>query len=277
MGNLRSPVGEPPLFVDDTGESNLPVVLCMHSLFLDGRMFDDFVDAAVGRFRVVRPDFRGQGRSPVSDVPELDMDFYAADIVQLVEQMNLQSVNILAQSMGGDVAFRVAHERPDLVASLAVLGSSACAEPPEQLSRFRKWVEDATAQGFTGDVLDYTMEIMIGPVTREDPTRAAAVNQTRARISELGPTLRPAMVGVVERKSALDLLPDIQCPVLIVSGALDLPRPPAWSDQMHELLPNSRLWRLNDVGHSPIIEIPEVVVPELLSFFSDLERVVQIR
>ncbi len=32
------------LFVDDTGEVDLPVVLCLHSLFLDSRMFDDLVD-----------------------------------------------------------------------------------------------------------------------------------------------------------------------------------------------------------------------------------------
>ena len=52
------------LFVADTGEADLPVVVCLHSLFLDHTMFDDLVAGAAGRFRLVRPDFRGQGASP---------------------------------------------------------------------------------------------------------------------------------------------------------------------------------------------------------------------
>ena len=51
------------LWVADTGEANLPVILCLHSCFLDGTMFDGLVSAADGKFRVVRPDFRGQGKA----------------------------------------------------------------------------------------------------------------------------------------------------------------------------------------------------------------------
>src|SRR5215207_9827332 len=40
------------LFVADSGEADLPVVLCLHSLFMDGRMFDAFVQEAAGRYRV---------------------------------------------------------------------------------------------------------------------------------------------------------------------------------------------------------------------------------
>lgn len=260
---------QPGLFVEDSGEPDLPVVLCLHSLFLDGRMFEDFAQAAVGRFRIVRPDFIGQGRSPQTSLDEIDMDRNAEDIIALLDEMALDRVEILAQSMGGDVALRVAHRRPELVRSMALLGSSACAEPPDQLCRFRQWVADAMAQGFRDDVLDYTMAIMIGSVTLQDPTRARAVEQTRARIAELTPDLRPAMVGVVERASIEHVLEDITCPVLIVSGELDKPRPPEWSDRMHARLPNSRLWRLEGIGHSPIIEAPELVLPALLDFFDE--------
>ena len=257
------------LFVEDSLELDLPVVLCLHSLFLDGRMFSDFVEAAVGRYRVVRPDFIGQGRSPESSLEVIDMDRNAADILALLDELQLNRVHILAQSMGGDVAFRVAHRRPEAVISMAILGSSACAEPPEQLAQFRRWVTDAMENGFREHVLDYTMTIMIGSATLANPDRVDAVEETRARIAALTPSLKPAMVGVVERASVEHLLNEIDCPVLIVSGELDKPRPPAWSDRMHADLPNSRLWRLEGIGHSPIIESPEIVIPELLSFFDD--------
>lgn len=76
------------------------------------------------------------------------------------------------------------------------------------------------------------------------------------------------MSGVIERGSALDLLPSIRVPVLIVSGTKDLPRPPAWSDQVVEGLPNAQLWRLENIGHSPILEAPDLVIRRILEFFT---------
>ena len=74
------------LFVDDTGEDDLPVILCLHSLFLDSRMFDGLVDAVRGEFRVVRPEFRGQGRSDFHDVDIVTMDDDAEDILALIDR-----------------------------------------------------------------------------------------------------------------------------------------------------------------------------------------------
>ena len=64
MSSARGvPVRDTILWVEDTGEVDLPVILCLHSLFVDGRMFEGLVREAKGRFRVVRPDFRSQGSS----------------------------------------------------------------------------------------------------------------------------------------------------------------------------------------------------------------------
>ncbi len=114
------------LWVEDTGESDLPIVLCLHSCFLDGSMFDGLVRAAAGKFRVVRPDFRGQGKSAIEDVDIITMDKCADDMAALIEHMGLRSINVMAQSMGGDVAFRLIARHQELFRSLVVAGSSAC-------------------------------------------------------------------------------------------------------------------------------------------------------
>jgi pimeloyl-ACP methyl ester carboxylesterase len=262
-------VDDTVLWVEDTGERDLPVVLCLHSLFLDGRMFDAFVEAAAGRYRVIRPDFRGQGRSAPATTPLVDMDTCAADMAALVEKLDLRDVNLLMQSMGGDVGFRLLARAPDRFRAAVVLGSSACAEPPEQLERFRKWVDDACSGGFVGETLDMTMEIMFGETTRKDPAKQETLAKWRDRMAALPGSLRPAMSGVIERGSALDLLPGIRIPILVFSGAEDLPRPPAWADEMAAGLPNAKLVRLQKIGHSPILEAPDLVIPQILAFFDD--------
>ncbi len=257
------------LWVADTGEAELPVILCLHSCFLDGTMFDGLVREAAGKFRVVRPDFRGQGKSRIHDVDIITMDMCADDMVALVEKMGLKSINVMAQSMGGDVAFRLISRRQELFRSLVVAGSSACGEPPEQGARFAQWVVDAGERGFTGDILDMTMEVMLGKTTRADPDKQALVTFWRNRIGALPKTLRPAMKGVMHRETSVPLLSSIKIPVLIINGEEDMPRPPAWSDEMKRELPNSKLMRLSKIGHSPTLEAPEIVLPAIIDFYTD--------
>jgi 3-oxoadipate enol-lactonase len=58
------------LRVEDSGDPGRPALMCVRSLFLDGRMFDDLHHAVAGKYRLIRPDFRGQGssRSPRAGV-----------------------------------------------------------------------------------------------------------------------------------------------------------------------------------------------------------------
>ncbi|MEW1779485.1 alpha/beta hydrolase [Streptomyces sp. NPDC086777] len=268
----RIKVNGTELFVRDTGEENLPVVLALHSLFLDGRMFEGFKDAAAGKYRVVRPDFRGQGRSSAAEGDFIHLDTVTADIIALAEALGLEQVHLLVQSMGGDVAFRLAVARPQLVKSMLVLGSSACSEPADQLVTFREWVDGVGRQGFVGDVLQETMEIMFGATTRSDPSKQDIIKLWESRIAEVPKTLRPAMAGVIERGTAVHLLPQIGVPVFVVSGEEDKPRPVPWQDEMIEHLPNATLWRLEGIGHSPILEVPDVVLPRLIEFLDQVEK-----
>jgi 3-oxoadipate enol-lactonase len=263
--NVRDTV----LWVDDTAEPDLPVVLALHSLFLDNRMFDRFVEEVAGRYRVVRPEYRGQGRSAPATKDIVDMDECADDIAALVEQLDLRDVNLLMQSMGGDVGFRVIHRTPNRFRCAAVMGSSARSEPAEQLERFRNWVDEASTGGFQGETLELTTEIMFGETTRNDPSKQSVVSLWKERISRLPLSLRPAMSGVIERDSALPLLPDIAIPTLIFSGEEDIARPPAWAKEMAGALPNAKLVTLQGVGHSPILEAPEVMIPAIVEFFDD--------
>ena len=259
------------LFVADTGEAGLPVVVCLHSLFLDHTMFDAFTAAAAGRFRVVRPDFRGQGRNGDASAT-VTMDACADDVVALVEGLGVGPVHVVAQSMGGDVAVRVAARRPDLVDRLVLLGSSVRAEPPDQLEAFRPIADEVAQHGFVGDVHEMVVQIMLGQSCRDDPERADVTAKMRADVAALRPGLHHAVRGVVERESAVDLLPSVTAPTLVVSGGEDVARPPAWSQEVVDGIPGAELWSLPDVGHSVITERPDLVVPRVLDFLSAGQR-----
>ena len=254
------------------GDPSRRPVLCLHSLFLNGAMFHDWAEYVSEELFVVAPDLRGQGRSPDTENQAiLDMDLYAQDIHNflsvLSEQYGITTVGILAQSMGGDVGLRVAYNCPGKVNSIALLGSSACNEPVDQLEEFVKWVRGVEEFGFRGETLDYTLKVMLGETCRGDSERQHVVDDMRDQLRALDKDLLPAMRGVVQRESILEKLPFISIPALIFSGQEDWVRPSAWSRLMSDLLPRARLVELNNVGHSPILEAPNRVFSQLKNFF----------
>lgn len=260
------------LWVEDTGESNLPPMLCLHSLFLDGTMFDGFVERAQGRFRLIRPDFRGQGSSAPATGDIVTMDDCADDMLALIETLNLPPVHLVAASMGGDVAVRMVAERPELFRSLVMMGSSARGEPADQMERFRGLLKEAALTGFVGDYLDILMSIMFGATTRAKPEAQPMLDRWRTRMSLLPHSAWPAMFGVLERPSAVALLPKITVPTLLFSGTDDIARPPDWGQEVADGVKDARFTILDGVGHSPILEVPEIVIPQVLAFLAGAAR-----
>lgn len=260
------------LWVEDSGEADLPPILCLHSLFLDGRMFDALLSAAAGRFRVIRPDFRGQGSSAPATGDSVSMDCCADDVIALIETMRLPPVHLAAASMGGDVGVRVAARRPELFRSLVMMGSSVRSEPPEQLANFRGLLDRTRDGGFAGDDLDMMMGIMFGATTRAKPEAQPMLAHWRNRIGQLPPSTWPAMYGVLERPAAVDLLAQVTVPTLVYSSMDDVARPVEWSREVAEGIPGARLETLEGVGHSPILEAPNTVIPQMLAFMAAAEQ-----
>lgn len=266
------PVRDTILWVDDTGEAHLPPIVCLHSLWLDGGMFDALVTAAKGRFRVIRPDFRGQGSSAPATEDEVSMDCCAEDMIALIETLDLPPVSLAAASMGGDVAVRMVARRPELFCALVMLGSSVRGEPPEQLVRFTEFLDGAKEKGFVGDDLAMLMSIMFGATTRAKPEARPMLDYWSKRL-ELTPRSQwPALMGVLNRPTAVPLLSEIKIPTLVFSGEDDIARPPEWSQEVANGVEDATLVSLKGVGHTPILEAPDVVIPPALDFIAQAAR-----
>ncbi|XHC09171.1 alpha/beta hydrolase [Labrenzia sp. ac12] len=261
-------INETILWVEDTGEKHLPVIFCLHSLFLDGTMFEALADQAQGSYRVICPDFRGQGSSAPVAARSVTMDTCADDMLALIEAMGLADIHLVGASMGGDVAARMAARRPDLFRSLVFMGSSVREEPEEQKAQFRAWLDSAAEIGFVGDNLALLIAVMFGETSRGKADADARLGPWIKKLETLRRSLWPAMFGVLERGSAVPLLRNIKAPTLVYSGKDDFARPPEWGQELAEGIAGARLVPLDGVGHSPVIEVPEIVIPQTLAFIA---------
>jgi len=98
-----------------------PSVVLLHGLASNLRLWDGVAwrlrDAG---HRVVACDLRGHGLSPKPEGP-YDVPTVAADVIALIERLELGACLLAGQSYGGTVAMQVAADRPDLAAAVVGL------------------------------------------------------------------------------------------------------------------------------------------------------------
>lgn len=244
----------------DDGPRDAPAVVFSPSLFWDGEMFAAQTAALSDRFRVIRYDLRGQGRSARMPREQLDFDTQTEDAAALILKLDLAPCTYVGQSMGGFIAMRLAARRPDLLSSAVVIGSSAAAE--EHVAEMDRLIDLLREQGMAA-IIDPLMEFSVGDTTLTDPSRAEVLDRVRTHFLSRGPADADAAWHVPHRDAVLDELGDIRVPVLVIAGAEDRTYPVEQSGQIADTIPEAKLIIVERAGHLVALERPDAVTAAL--------------
>jgi pimeloyl-ACP methyl ester carboxylesterase len=122
------------------GEPDRPPILCIPGLTRNSRDFEPVADAFAGEWRVISTDLRGRGRSDYAkDSSSYNPLQYVADILALLDQLELERVAVVGTSLGGIVAMLLALQAPERLAGV-VLNDVGPEIDPEGLARIRGYV-----------------------------------------------------------------------------------------------------------------------------------------
>lgn len=253
------------LYYEDEGPRHAPALLLCHSLFFDNRMFKHQAAGLSDRLRVIRYDYRDQGRSSRSDLAEVDMDTLSDDAAALIEALELERCYVAGNSMGGFVALRLAARRPDLVSGCIVMGSSGEAE--YKLAEFKPLVDAMAAQG-TAPVVDTLMYIMFGDASLADPEKAEERAFWRQYMHDLGPDIARSAYGVINRPGVLDELTDTPVPILVLAGEQDHAYEAALSRNIAGKVKRGYVQVVPQAGHSVALEQPQIVNRYIAEFIA---------
>ena len=227
-------------------------------------------------FRVIAHDRRGHGRSDQTDGGN-DMDTYAADVADLVAELNLtNAIHIGHSTGGGEVAHYVARAEPGRVAKAVLIDavppvmvkkeSNPGGTPIEVFDQFRAALVANRAQ--------FYLDVPTGPFY--------GFNRPGAKVSEglIRNWWRQGMMGgakaqydCIKAFSETDFTEDlkkIEVPVLVIHSEDDQIVPYADSAPLTvELLKNGTLKTYADLPHGLCSTHPEIVNPELLAFIRE--------
>ena len=246
--------------IDGQGE---PLIM-VHGLGGTSNFYQPQLATLAGRYRVVRPDLPGSGRSPQrDDSAKLSIQSFVDAIVHVAKTLGIDRAHFAAHSLGTIVCFHLAVQHPKLVKSLALLGPLLA--PPDSA---RQGIRDRAAkvriEGMAA-VADTILNAATSSDTRSNrPVVAAMVREI---------LMRQDPEGYAQTAEALaDAQPanvdPIQCPVLLITGDEDAIAPPANVRMIGDRIKGSRVVVLNRCGHWTALERAEEVSAELKNFYA---------
>ena len=97
----------------------IPPIILIHGMFGSLSNLGMLGRTLVDRYRVISVDLRNHGDSPHAQ--KMDLASMAADIVELMDDLSIDSAILIGHSLGGKVAMQIALDSPARVAGLVVV------------------------------------------------------------------------------------------------------------------------------------------------------------
>lgn len=237
-----------------------PLVVLLHPVGLDRTFWGPLPARLSDRFEVMAVDLAGHGESPTARRPGT-MDKHVADIVKLVEQTGKRAC-LVGVSFGGMIAQNVALARPDLVWALV---PTACPgrTPPEARPALLQRGSDAEENGIAS-VIDATLRRWF----TEPFLSTEEVSRVRERLRTNSVSGWAAAWEAIATHDALDRLPSLQVPTLVVAGECDLGTSLDAKRALAAAIPGSRLEIIPQAPHMLQIECAQTYA-EIVSAFLD--------
>ena len=230
-------------------------------------MWDAVREPLASHLRVISPDQRGLGRSPLPESRRYpSLEDAARDVVALLDRLDLGRVVLGGCSMGGYLAMAVLRLAPERVGGLVLIDTKATPDTPEAAQARLDVAARVETEGVGGWLAEANLPNLLAASTREQ--RPEVVETVREIIESQPPAgVSWAALALRTRPDSLDLLRGCGIPALVVVGEEDPITPVAAASEMAEVMDGATLVVLPGAGHLTPLEDPAGVVEAILSWY----------
>lgn len=253
------------LHYETTGTGPETLVL-LHGLMQNSTMWAEMLPGLSEKFRLIKIDLPGHGRSPMSAEVHT-VELMAAKVQQVVAHLGLEDFHLLGHSMGGYTALAYAEKYPEMLKSLTLFFSTYLPDSEEKKETRRKSFR-LIREEFERYV-SASVPLAFNPYTLDEMEDKVALSKKLAL--ETGSEASLATIkGIMERPDRRHILEEFAGKVLLLNGRHDNAVDSIETIQALPQKPNIKSYLL-DCGHNGHWEQPVVsstiINEELLSGF----------
>lgn len=251
---------------DYPGSAERPPLLCLPGLTRNARDFADFAERYSPGYRIVVLEFRGRGESAYDPIPpRYNPLTYAADVIELLDQLGISRAVFVGTSLGGLVTMTVAAISPQRIAAsiLNDVGPELSQEGLDRIrsyvgrdARFKSWDEAAQALAVNHanfPAYEHADWVKMARRTAREENGEIRFDYDMAIAQPLNtaPTPKidmwPLFVALAQR------------PLLVIRGERSDLLSATTAEKMARAAPNVKFALVPGIGHSPMLDEPEAV------------------
>jgi pimeloyl-[acyl-carrier protein] methyl ester esterase len=249
-------------------------ILLIHGWAMDSSVWTFFREEFSPAYNVIAVDLRGHGKSASLPGP-YNLENFARDIQQLIEDLDLQNATVIGWSMGVSVILKMLEHPNSHIDSLVFISGTPSlivrddyphGVPRAEAYSLQRQLKRAYAAGmanfyqgmFEGEAIGKEQAEKIYPLVA-DISRAPRQDIACEALESL------------QREDLRLSLRNITIPTLIIHGELDRICLPAASEYMAGSLPNSVLATIAAAGHAPFLTAKESVHREIKKFIQRVQ------
>jgi len=250
----------------EAGEGR-PVIL-LHAFPLSADQWLPQLHRVPVGWRLIAPDvrgFRGTGQA-YQDVglETATMATHAADVLALMNHLDLDDAVVGGLSMGGYITLAVAKVAGRRLNGLVLADTKAPADHEAGRAARDAMITLVQEKG-VGAVADAMLPKLIGATSQADQPELTDV--LRGMVERNTPEAVASAVRAMKlREDANAWLPAVVCPTLVICGTEDVLTPPAESEAMAAAIPGAELVLIPKAGHLSNLEAPMAFTEALTRF-----------
>lgn len=249
-----------------SGAEGAPWLVLSGSLLTDVRMWDGVVARLTPRYRVLRYEQRGHGRSELGPDP-LTFELLADDCAALMATMGIDSATLIGSSMGGTTALMVAARHPALVTRVVVAGSRP-SSAPDASAYWGRQMDTVHASGVEAIIPRTVQRWFTEPTVDDDGPSVRRAREMMRTTPARGYLAAAELLQSYDVRSSLSA---VTCPVLLASGEDDAGARGSM-EGTSTLLSDCRTTLIAGAGHLPPLEQPQRFVDAVIAFLQESER-----
>ncbi len=243
-------------------EGQGPVIVFLHGFMENARIWRPFIQKLSPKFRVIRINLPGHGKSSVYGETH-SMEFMADAVRAVLEAERVGEALLVGHSMGGYVALAFAETFPDKVKGLVLFSSTCFEDTPE-----RKIDRDRSIKAAETHKMKYITSVIPNLFFERSGMKASKRIFKMVKIAAKQPKegITAAIRGMKNRVDRSEILRNAKFPLMCITGQDDFLIPLERVQEMHRLRPDATIVVLENCGHEGFIEQKKESVKAIQTF-----------
>lgn len=207
-------------------------------------------------YNLLIPDLAGHGDSSTGTESDYPVEAQAATLTRFLDELDTASVHMAGNSMGGGITLYFASRYPERVRSISLYDPAGSDRYPAELDEQLEQGNNPLVVRESGDfrrLMDFVLEQKpfipwpLGDVMEREAIARQDINDR----------IFAAIQASAEDYHPEQIMATVSVPALIVWGEQDRVLHPDNARVFEQHLPDARLVMLENVGHVPMLEVPE--------------------